>query len=159
KVDTTGALEGAGLHDHPPHRHESAHAHRHIHVDAQGHVHEHVDAPEHGHAHGAHAHYHYADIRSRIASSDLGDGAKRRALDIFDRLARAEAKLHARSVDEIALHEVGAIDSVVDIVGTAAALDWLAPASVSCASVAMGHGTLRCAHGVLPVPAPAALEV
>src|SRR5262249_30468304 len=80
------------------------------------------------------------------------------ALDIFDRLARAEAKLHGKSVDDVAFHEVGAIDSVVDIVGTAAALDWLAPASVTCASVATGHGTLTCAHGVLPVPAPAALE-
>jgi hypothetical protein len=56
-------------------------------------------------------------------------------------------------------HEVGAIDSVVDVVGTAAALDWLGPGSVSCTSVAMGHGTITCAHGVLPVPAPAALEV
>ena len=56
-------------------------------------------------------------------------------------------------------HEVGAIDSIVDVVGTAAALAWLAPAAVTCAEVAMGHGTLRCAHGVLPVPAPAALEI
>jgi pyridinium-3,5-bisthiocarboxylic acid mononucleotide nickel chelatase len=168
KVDTTGALEGAGLHVHDAHHHERAavHVHRHIHVDAQGHVHEHLDADDHGHDHHAHehhahdhAHYHYADIRARIASSDLGGGAKRRALDIFDRLARAEAKLHGKTVDDVAFHEVGAIDSVVDIVGTAAALDWLSPASVTCASVAMGHGTLKCAHGVLPVPAPAALEV
>ena len=56
-------------------------------------------------------------------------------------------------------HEVGAIDSIVDVVGSAAALDWLRPTSVSCASVAMGHGTLTSAHGTLPVPAPAALEV
>jgi hypothetical protein len=169
KVDTTGALEGAGLHAHDgPAARKPAVAHRHIHVDAQGHVHEHVDIEEHDHAHGhhahddhhhAHAHYHYADIRKRIATSDLAAGAKQRALDIFDRLARAEAKLHGKSVDDVAFHEVGAIDSVVDIVGTAAALDWLAPASVTCASVAMGHGTLTCAHGVLPVPAPAALEV
>jgi uncharacterized protein (TIGR00299 family) protein len=161
KVDTSGALEGAGLHHHDGHAHaEHRHEHRHIHVDAQGHVHEHVDADHtHDHAHGHHAHYHYADIRKRIATSDLGGGAKRRALDIFDRLARAEAKLHGKSVDDVAFHEVGAIDSVVDIVGTAAALDWLSPASVTCASVAMGHGTLTCAHGVLPVPAPAALEV
>jgi len=106
-----------------------------------------------------HAHHHYADIRRRIVDAPLTDGTRRRALDMFDRIARAEAALHGTSVDEVSFHEVGAIDSVVDVVGTAAALDWLAPTTVSCASVAMGHGTIRCAHGVLPVPAPAALEI
>ncbi|HWU89738.1 MAG TPA: nickel pincer cofactor biosynthesis protein LarC, partial [Kofleriaceae bacterium] len=120
--------------------------------------HDHDHDHDHSHAH-AHAHYHYADLRRRIASAALTEGAKHRALDIFDRIARAEARLHGATVDDVAFHEVGAIDSVVDIVGTAAALAWLAPSSVTCASVAMGHGTLRCAHGVLPVPAPAALEV
>ncbi len=137
---------------------------------APAHGHEHEHAAEHAPTHGGeptvmrglqdpHVHYHYADIRRRIDEAPLGDGTKRRALDIFDRIARAEAKLHGTTVDDVAFHEVGAIDSVVDVVGTAAALDWLAPASVSCASVAMGHGELHCAHGVLPLPAPAALEV
>ena len=131
KVDTRGELAGARLH-----------------------VHAHGD-----HAHGDHAHYHHADIRRRITGAALTAGTRRRALDIFDRIARAEAKLHGKTVDDVVFHEVGAIDSVVDVVGTAAALDWLAPRSVSCTSVAMGHGTITCAHGVLPVPAPAALEV
>ena len=116
----------------------------------------------HAHAHGPgkdHAHYHYRDIKARITAAALADGAKRRALDIFDRIARAEAKIHNSTLDDVAFHEVGAIDSLVDIVGTAAALDWLAPVSVTCAQVAMGHGTIDCAHGTLPVPAPAALEV
>lgn len=82
-----------------------------------------------------------------------------RALDMFDRIARAEAKLHGKTVDDVEFHEVGAIDSIVDIVGTAAGLAWLAPAGVSCSAVVMGSGTLSCAHGVMPVPAPAALEV
>jgi uncharacterized protein (TIGR00299 family) protein len=133
---------------------------RHVHVDELGdkveEVHEHPTAPVHDHAH---AHYHYADIRWKIARAPLGEGVRARALDIFDRLARAEAKLHGTAIDEVQFHEVGAIDSIVDVVGTAAALDWLKPASVSCASVAMGHGTLTSAHGTLPVPAPAALEV
>ncbi len=110
--------------------------------------------PSHGHHH-----HHYGDIRRRIANARLADGAKQRALDIFDRLARAEAKLHGTTVETVEFHEVGAIDSIVDVVGTAAALDFLKPSSMTCASVAMGHGTLTCAHGVLPVPAPAALEV
>jgi len=106
-----------------------------------------------------HGHYHYGAIRKNIVEAKLTTGTRARALDIFDRLAKAEAKLHGTTVDQVEFHEVGAIDSIVDVVGTAVALDWLAPASVSCASVAMGHGTLKSAHGVLPVPAPAALEV
>ena len=125
---------------------------------ATGPHHDHAHG-DHAHPRGDHAHYHYAAIRRRITGARLSPGTQRRALDIFDRLARAEAKLHGMAVDSVTFHEVGAIDSVVDVVGTAAALDWLAPASVSCTSVAMGHGTLTCAHGVLPVPAPAALEI
>jgi pyridinium-3,5-bisthiocarboxylic acid mononucleotide nickel chelatase len=133
---------------------------RHVHVDALGDKTEEVH--EHSHSHSArqpHSHYHYADIRQRIIRALLTEGARVRALDIFDRLARAEAKLHGTTVEEVAFHEVGAIDSIVDVVGTAAALDWLQPASVTCTSVAMGHGTVNTSHGMLPVPAPAALEV
>lgn len=138
---------------------------RHVHVDEHGdkleRVHRHKGNDDgHDHAHArAHAHHHYAAIRRRIDGARLTAGVKRRALDIFDRIARAEAKLHGTTVDDVAFHEVGAIDSIVDVVGTAAALDYLAPRAVTCTSVAMGHGTLTCAHGVLPVPAPAALEV
>jgi uncharacterized protein (TIGR00299 family) protein len=129
-------------------------------VDTHGHVFEGHHHHHHGHDHEhEHEHTHYADIRHRIEHAALTEGTRRRALDIFDRLARAEAKLHGQTVERVAFHEVGAIDSIVDVVGTAAALDWLSPASVTCAEVAMGHGTLTCAHGVLPVPAPAALEV
>lgn len=105
-----------------------------------------------------HGHYRYQRIRENLVANLTGE-TLRRALDIFDRLARAEAKLHGMSVGDVEFHEVGAIDSIVDVVGTAAALAWLDPRSVTCASVAMGHGTLKSAHGVLPVPAPAALEV
>lgn len=94
-----------------------------------------------------------------MLAAKLDDSVLARALDMFDRVARAEAKLHGSTVDAVAFHEVGAIDSIVDIVGTAAALAWLSPSAVTCAEIAMGHGTLRCAHGVLPVPAPAALEI
>jgi uncharacterized protein (TIGR00299 family) protein len=111
-----------------------------------------------GQGHGkAHTHHRYSEIRKRLGG--LAPEVRVRALDMFDRIARAEAKLHGTTVDDVEFHEVGAIDSIVDIVGTAAGLAWLAPASVSCAAVVMGSGTLHCAHGVLPVPAPAALEV
>jgi hypothetical protein len=122
---------------------------RHVHLDEVG------DKTEQIH----HAHYHWAEIRKRIANARLTTGTRERALEIFTRLACAEAKLHGTSVDDVIFHEVGAIDAIVDVVGTAAALDYLAPAAVTCAQVAMGHGTVKTAHGVLPVPAPAALEV
>jgi hypothetical protein len=151
KVSLDGLLGGA-----PPHHHDDHHHDDHHHDDHH-HDHEHSHAAFQGKR--SHAHYHYADLRARIETAALTPGTRQRALDIFDRLARAEAKLHGSTVETVSFHEVGAIDSVVDIVGTAAALDWLSPTSVSCTSIAMGHGTLVCAHGVLPVPAPAALEV
>lgn len=151
KVDTAGELAGAERHG-PAAPRVLATA-----PAFTGRIRLHAHA--HTHAHGDHGHHHYGAIRRRIADAELTAGTRRRALDIFDRLARAEAKLHGKTVDDVVFHEVGAIDSVVDVVGTAAALDWLDPRSVSCASVAMGHGTITCAHGVLPVPAPAALEV
>ncbi len=167
KVDTAGHIVPGHAHD-ADHDHalpkpsasgsfvaikfREEHYERHVHLDELGDKHEHIHGPHGGH-------YHYGEIRKQIVGAKLTEGTLRRALDIFDRLARAEAKLHGTSIGEVVFHEVGAIDSIVDVVGTAAALDWLAPVSVTCASVAMGHGTLTSAHGVLPVPAPAALEV
>jgi uncharacterized protein (TIGR00299 family) protein len=183
KVDTAGELAGVPSHRHGDHSHAPGHgghteaAHRHGHAD-HGHAdHDHGDhghgdhghgdhghgraQADHGHSHGPgdRAHVHYAAIRARLAAAALTPGTRRRALDIFDRIARAEARMHGTTVDDVAFHEVGAVDSVVDVVGTAAALDWLDPVAVTCTGVAMGHGTLTCAHGVLPVPAPAALEI
>jgi hypothetical protein len=121
--------------------------------------HAHGAAAPHAHAHGDHPHYHYADIRWQIARAPITEGTRTRALDIFDRLARAEAKLHGSTIDEVKFHEVGAIDSIVDVVGVAAALDWLAPIAVSADAVVMGEGMVDTAHGKLPVPSPAALEI
>jgi pyridinium-3,5-bisthiocarboxylic acid mononucleotide nickel chelatase len=132
--------------DHHDDHHDDDHHHE---GDAHG---------RHGRMHDkGHAHRHYADIRKMLA---LLDGETRRlAEDIFQRVAVAEAKLHATTVDDVAFHEVGAIDSIVDIVGTAAAIAWLAPASVSATPPALGHGTIKVAHGTLPIPAPATLEI
>jgi uncharacterized protein (TIGR00299 family) protein len=121
--------------------------------------HHHGDGEPHDHHGHSHHHHHFSDIRKRIESSTLDEGTRDCALAIFGRVARAEAKLHGTTVDEVAFHEVGAVDSIVDIVCSAAALNWLAPSSVSCVAVAMGHGQVKCAHGVLPVPSPAALEI
>jgi uncharacterized protein (TIGR00299 family) protein len=78
---------------------------------------------------------------------------------MFDRIAAVEARLHGVSVEEVAFHEVGAVDSIVDVVGTAAALDWLAPVRVTSRRVPLGGGAVETAHGRLPVPAPATLQL
>jgi uncharacterized protein (TIGR00299 family) protein len=143
-------------HGHEHHHHEHGHGHHHHEHGHEHHHHEHEHEHEHHHAHGHRA---YRDIREMIRAAQLEPDVVARALDMFDRVARAEAKMHDQSVDDVVFHEVGAIDSIVDIVGTAAALAWLAPASASAVSVAMGHGTVDCAHGRLPVPSPAALEI
>lgn len=121
-----------------------------------GHTHEHGDAHSHSHDH---KHRHYSEIRARIEGSSLDAGVIALSLKIFDRVAEAEAKMHGTTVGEVAFHEVGAIDSIVDIIGSAAALHWLSPESVSASPVAMGRGTVACAHGILPVPSPAAVEI
>ncbi len=131
---------------------KSDHDHHHNHDHADDHDHDHADGHEHHHRR-------YRDIRDMIVQADLSADIAQRALSIFERLAQAEAFIHDSTLDEVAFHEVGAIDSIVDIVGTAAALAWLAPARVTAAGVAVGHGSATCAHGILPVPVPATLEI
>lgn len=94
-----------------------------------------------------------------IEGAGIGDGVKRRALGIFDLLAEVEGRLHGVKVEDVEFHEVGAVDSIVDVVAAAAALEWLAPTEISCRVVALGHGVVKTAHGLLPVPAPATLEL
>jgi uncharacterized protein (TIGR00299 family) protein len=122
--------------------------------------HHHHDPEDHDHHHDdhEHAHTHWHDIRAMIERHT--DGAVRAlALKIFELIATVEAKLHGVSIDEVAFHEVGAVDSIVDVVGTAAAIAWLAPTSVSSSVVATGQGTIKTAHGILPVPVPAVVEI
>jgi uncharacterized protein (TIGR00299 family) protein len=113
---------------------------------------------EGGHSHES-EHRHWKDIRAMIDGSALSVGAKRYALAIFSVLAQAEAEVHGCPVDDIAFHEVGALDSIIDIVGTAVCLDLLRPDKITCGEIELGGGMVRCAHGVLPVPAPAVLRL
>jgi len=98
---------------------------------------------------------HWSDIRALIEDSGLADPVKRRALDVFAHLARAEAAAHGVDVESVHFHEVGAVDSVVDIVGTAIGVHALGIDEIWASPVRLGHGTVMTSHGELPVPAPA----
>jgi len=116
-----------------------------------GHVH------EHHHTH--HAHRNLRDIEEIINGSALGDEVKATSLAIFRRVAEAEAKIHNRQLYNVHFHEVGATDSIVDIVGAAICFHALEIDEVWCSPVELGGGFVQCAHGLLPIPAPATLEI
>jgi hypothetical protein len=104
-------------------------------------------------------HRHFAQITSLITESSLAPAIKERALAIFTRLAEAEAKVHDVPLEKVHFHEVGAIDSIVDIVGTAICYEYLAIDAAYAAPLPMGSGCVETAHGLLPVPAPATAEL
>ncbi|MBM3780979.1 MAG: nickel pincer cofactor biosynthesis protein LarC [Acidobacteria bacterium] len=112
--------------------------------------------PTTGHGH---AHYHLKHIHAAIDRSALSPAARTRALQMFRRLAEAEAAIHGTTMERVHLHEVGALDSIIDIVGTAAAMEWLAPSQVVVSPVNVGSGTVQTAHGLFPVPGPATVRL
>jgi hypothetical protein len=108
----------------------------------------------------AHADHHtLADIETYIGRSALSPAGKARAVSLFHRLAEAEAAIHDLPLDRIHLHEVGAIDSIVDIVGTVFAMEWLGADRIVSSPLNVGSGTVSCAHGEFPVPAPATVRL
>ncbi len=115
------------------------------------------DAAEHTHPHAEHRHY--REIRTLLERAPLGDGVRSRAQRIFRALALAEGRVHGVSPDDVAFHEVGAIDALVDVVGTAVCLEYFGVEEVYTAPLPMGSGWVRSQHGRLPVPAPATVEL
>lgn len=101
----------------------------------------------------------WADVRGLLAEAALPEEVRGRALDVFTRLAAAEARAHRIPADDVHFHEVGALDAIADVVGVSAALHALGVTTAACQGVALGSGTVRAAHGVLPVPAPAVAEL
>ncbi len=112
---------------------------------------------EEGHSGSSHAHHHrtMADIRKLIETSALSNTVKRTALSIFTLLAEAEARVHGTTPEEVHFHEVGAVDSIIDIAGAAICLEMLRVDAVFTGPVELGSGTVTCQHGTMPVPAPA----
>jgi uncharacterized protein (TIGR00299 family) protein len=106
-----------------------------------------------------HLHRTFGDIRTLMEGADLPERASSRALDVFRRLAVAEGAVHGEDPDEVTFHEVGAVDSIVDVVGSCVALELLGVDSVSCGPLPMGTGVVDAAHGPLPVPGPATVEI
>ncbi len=116
------------------------------------------DRESHSHEHGG-SHRTWSEIRGLLDQSALPGSVKRRALGWFSRLAEVEGAIHGIEAERVHFHEVGAVDSIVDIVGAAAAIEWLAPDRITCGTVVVGSGTIDSAHGVLPVPAPATAQL
>lgn len=139
-------------HEHHDHHDHDDHGHDHHH-DASGHL---VDMTGHHHHHH---HRGLAEITQIINGSPLAEDIKTKSLAVFQALAEAEAKVHGVSVDEIHFHEVGAIDCILDIVGTVWCLNYLGIEQISTSSLHAGSGFVRCAHGIMPVPAPATAEL
>ena len=106
-----------------------------------------------------HEHRHLADILDLITKADLPGRAGERASEIFMRLAHAEAKVHGIDVEQVHFHEVGAVDSIVDVVGAALAMEQLNVDRVLCSPIPVGSGTVTCEHGKLPTPAPATAQL
>jgi len=128
------------------HHHEHEHHHDHEHHDDHEHHHEH----EHHHHHAS-----VADIGALIDGLDLSDRVRADAKAVYALIADAESRVHGRPVSEIHFHEVGTMDAVADVVGVCLLMEELAPEEVIVSPVHTGSGHVRCAHGILPVPAPA----
>ena len=154
REETEPALPAAVPHVHT--HGEEHHGHEHDHDHDHGHDHYHGHG--HDHAHGEHHHHHHATpghIGEIIDALPLPDGVKAQAKAVYDAIARAEARAHGCPVGDVHFHEVGALDAVADVTGVCYALSLLSPEQIIVSPIHVGSGTVRCAHGVMPVPAPA----
>lgn len=149
EIHTHGGGDGHA-HDH---HHEYDHEHDHDHE----HNHEHKHVHDHGHSHEHHHHHHTtpADIQRILDTLPVPPEVRENAKAVYDRIAAAEAKAHGTSIDHIHFHEVGSLDAVTDVAGVCLAMYLLHPDQVIVSPIHLGSGQVRCAHGIMPVPAPA----
>lgn len=155
-------------HHHEHHHHADDHDHSH-HDHGHSHGHEHSHSHEHSHGEHAHTHEHehhdhehgrtFREIKELINASSLSPWVKEKAVAVFARIARAEGKIHGMPAEEVHFHEVGALDSIVDIVGGCVALELLGKPRIVAAPVVEGTGFIHCAHGRFPIPAPATIAI
>jgi uncharacterized protein (TIGR00299 family) protein len=146
-VLASDALAEVVTHEHSQHTHDHDHGHPHTHSHDEKHSH------SHEHTRGL------KEIREIIFKAAIGANAKTTAIAIFEALGAAEAKIHNMDIDKVHFHEVGAVDALVDIVCAAVGAEALGVDEMVCSSLNVGGGTVKCAHGTLPVPAPATVEL
>lgn len=158
-----------------PHGHEHSHNHEHHHeehfhcqeythtYDPAHHEHHHHHEEHHHHelphTHHHHEHRNLADVMAIVDASALSQSIKDKAREVFTAIAVAEAKVHGKAVEEVHFHEVGAVDTIIDIVGCLLGLEYLGIEKVYVGKITTGHGFVKCAHGLMPVPAPATAEL
>ena len=140
-------------HHHHDHEHDHEHGH-HDHDHAHGHEHSH-DGHEHAHDHEHHHHASLEDVHAMIGATAFSDRVKHDACAIYDLIAAAASRAHGRKVSEIHFHEVGMKDAIIDVLGACRLMEMISPDMVYASPVRVGFGEVRCAHGVVPVPAPA----
>jgi uncharacterized protein (TIGR00299 family) protein len=165
-VELSGDEDG-GSHDYVEysclehdHSHGQKHVHGHDHSHDHGHGHGEGQEYGRGHSHGhSHEHRNLADITEIISRSGMTEQAKKTALQIFQIVAEAEAKVHGKAVSEVHFHEVGAVDSIVDIAAAAICLDDLGIREAVVSDICEGSGHVHCQHGILPVPVPAVTAI
>ena len=145
--------------EHHHHHHEEHHCcHQHGYAAEEAHEHHCCHAHEAG-AHHHHEHRNFNDIKTIIENSDLSTNIKAKAVNVFRMLGLAEAKVHGKSLEEVHFHEVGAVDTIIDIVGSCLALENLGIEKIYVSEIKTGYGFVQCAHGLMPVPAPATAEL
>ena len=146
------------VHEHHYEHDHHVHTHAHAHVQEDAHCHD-SDAHDHAHhhAHDAHHHAHHGmvEIRRLIAELAVSETVKEKALAVYQSIAEAESRVHGAEVDQIHFHEVGSMDAVADVTAVCLLMELLAPEQVIVSPIHVGSGTVLCAHGRLPVPAPA----
>ena len=165
-VEPTG--QGHEHHHHHDHDHSFLHKlmhkiHHHHHDHDHNHHHSH-GGHTHSHGHGEHSHSHdgnrnLPDIVALIEASSLSDTVKANSIKVFTHLAKAEAKVHGKTIEEVHFHEVGAVDTIVDIIGNVICMEKLGIDKIFYSKVHVGNGYVHCAHGKMPVPAPATAEL
>src|SRR5947209_1163756 len=161
QAEQQGHAHGNGHEHHHEHENSQSHEHHH-HEDEHSHGHEPVHSHSHedtqGHVH-EHHHRGLKEIREIIGKASISETAKQKAIRIFEALGAAEAKVHNTDIEKIHFHEVGAIDAIVDITCAAVGAEALAVDEIICSPLNVGGGTVKCAHGTFPIPAPATLEL
>jgi len=143
--------------EHHEHHHDD-HGHEHNHDHDHAHNHEHSHGHQHSHS-DEHVHRNMSDIERIINDSGLNEKVRQLSLKIFRLVAEAEGRIHGKPAGEVHFHEVGAVDSIVDIIGTAICIDSMGVDRIVFSSIPLSRGFVRCQHGIFPLPAPATLEI